>query len=193
MRLDIGDLATYRPGTGASEGLHLTRGSAARLARETSKAKALLSVPSVVRRLGVPDSAVRAALRSDAELARADRLARFVHQAMRLNLIDLALEHPDSSSASASTRPCWTPCPGSPAPSSPTGCPSASACPRRPAVNCGFGTYGWRRTGSGCGSRARAWRWAGPADAGQNRRGSLAVGGWFTDFAGSGSWECFGP
>ncbi|MCX4881831.1 LmeA family phospholipid-binding protein [Streptomyces sp. NBC_00847] len=94
MRLDIGDLATYRPGTGASEGLHLTRGSAARLARETSKAKALFSVPSVVRRLGVPDSAVRAALRSDAELARVTGSPRFVHRAMRLNLIDLALEHP---------------------------------------------------------------------------------------------------
>ncbi|MGW2722183.1 LmeA family phospholipid-binding protein [Streptomyces sp. NPDC001492] len=94
MRLDIGDLATYRPGTRPSEGLHLTRGSAARLAHETKKAKALFAVPAVVRRLGVPDSAVRAALRSDAELARVTGSPRFIHRAMRLNLIDLALEHP---------------------------------------------------------------------------------------------------
>lgn len=94
MRLDIGDLATYRPGTRASEGLHLTRASAARLAHETKKAKALFAVPEVVRRLGVPDSAVRAALRSDAELARVTGSPRFIHRAMRLNLIDLALEHP---------------------------------------------------------------------------------------------------
>ncbi|MER6424352.1 DUF2993 domain-containing protein [Streptomyces sp. NPDC001137] len=94
MRLDIGNLATYRPGTRASEGLHLTRGSATRLARETKKAKALFAVPAVVRRLGVPDSAVRAALRSNAELARVTGSPRFIHRAMRLNLIDLALEHP---------------------------------------------------------------------------------------------------
>jgi len=94
MRLDIGDLATYRPGTRASEGLHLTRSSAARLAHETKKAKALFAVPAVVRRLGVPDSAVRAALRSDSELARVTGSPRFIHRAMRLNLIDLALEHP---------------------------------------------------------------------------------------------------
>ncbi|MEU6259001.1 DUF2993 domain-containing protein [Streptomyces sp. NPDC047043] len=94
MRLDIGDLATYRPGVRASEGLHLTRSSAARLAHETGKAKALFAVPSVVRRLGVPDSAVREALRSDAKLARVTGTPRFVHRAMRLNLIDLALEHP---------------------------------------------------------------------------------------------------
>ncbi len=61
MRLDIGKLATYRPGTGASQGLHLTRETASRLAKETDKAKALLSVPSVVRRLGIPDSAVSTA------------------------------------------------------------------------------------------------------------------------------------
>ncbi|MCD9880277.1 LmeA family phospholipid-binding protein [Streptomyces guryensis] len=94
MRLDIGDLATYRPGTRASQGLHLTRTSAARLAHETNKVKALFAVPEVVRRLGVPDSAVRAALRSDAELARVTGSPRFIHRAMRLNLIDLALEHP---------------------------------------------------------------------------------------------------
>ena len=94
MRLDIGNLATYRPGARASEGLHLTRGSAVRLAHEKAKAKALFAVPSVVRRLGVPDSAVREAMSSDAGLARVTGSPRFVHRAMRLNLIDLALDHP---------------------------------------------------------------------------------------------------
>ncbi|WP_217205587.1 DUF2993 domain-containing protein [Streptomyces sp. AC550_RSS872] len=94
MRLDIGDLATYRPGARTSEGLHLSRKSAARLTHETRKAKALLSIPSVVRRLGVPDSVVRAALRNESKLTDLTGTPRFVQQAMRLNLIDLALDHP---------------------------------------------------------------------------------------------------
>ncbi len=95
MRLDLGDLATYRPGVRSSEGLHLTRKSADRIARETAKAKALLSVPSVVRRLGVPDSAVREALRDDTKLSDLTGTPRFLHRAMGLNLIDLALDHPE--------------------------------------------------------------------------------------------------
>ncbi|MEU0070674.1 DUF2993 domain-containing protein [Streptomyces sp. NPDC006332] len=95
MRLDIGDLATYRPGTSASEGLHLTREAAADLAQETRKAKALLAVPSVVRVLGVPDSEVREAERSDAALSRLTGRPSFVRQAMGLNLVDLAVEQPE--------------------------------------------------------------------------------------------------
>ncbi|GAB2869570.1 hypothetical protein GCM10027074_41540 [Streptomyces deserti] len=95
MRLDIGDLATYRPGTRASEGLHLTPKGAADLARETRKAKALLSVPAITRRMGVPDSDVRAALSDDGRLADLTGSPRFARQAVRLNLIDLALAHPE--------------------------------------------------------------------------------------------------
>ncbi|MFF2504868.1 DUF2993 domain-containing protein [Streptomyces sp. NPDC058067] len=94
MRLDIGDLATYRPGTRPSEGLHLSRRSVARLATETAKAKALLSVPSLVHRLGVPDATVREALRSDTRLSELTGAPRFVHRLMSLNLVDLALAHP---------------------------------------------------------------------------------------------------
>nr|WP_202918411.1 DUF2993 domain-containing protein [Streptomyces cavernae] len=94
MRLDIGDLATYRPGSRPSEGLHLSRASAERLAKETRKAKALLAVPSVVRRLGVPDTVVRQALRDDTELARLTGSPRFVRQAMDLNLVDVAADNP---------------------------------------------------------------------------------------------------
>ncbi|MFD9461330.1 DUF2993 domain-containing protein [Streptomyces sp. NPDC060027] len=95
MRLDIGDLATYRPGVRASEGLHLTRATAARLGEETAKARALLSVPSIVRRLGVPDAAVREALRDDTKLASLTGAPAFVHRAMRLNLLDAAVAHPE--------------------------------------------------------------------------------------------------
>ncbi|CCK29163.1 hypothetical protein BN159_4784 [Streptomyces davaonensis JCM 4913] len=95
IRLDIGELATYRPGTRPSQGLHLTRTSATLLSKQTSKAKALLSVPSVVRRLGVPEPAVRQALRSDAELSKLTGTPSFVRQAMGVNLLDLALDHPE--------------------------------------------------------------------------------------------------
>ncbi|GCB48067.1 hypothetical protein SNL152K_5390 [Streptomyces sp. NL15-2K] len=95
MRLDIGDLATYRPGVRASEGLHLTPKSAADLARETRKARALLAVPSVVQRMGVPEATVREALNNDDRLAELTGTPRFVHQAMRVNLLDLALAHPE--------------------------------------------------------------------------------------------------
>ncbi|MFI9171702.1 DUF2993 domain-containing protein [Streptomyces lincolnensis] len=95
MRLDIGDLATYRPGSGASEGLHLTRESATALSRETRKARALLAVPSVVRALGVPDATVRDALNSEAALSKLTGRPDFVRQAMGLNLVDLALENPE--------------------------------------------------------------------------------------------------
>ena len=95
MRLDIGELATYRPGTRPSQGLHLTRASATALARETRKARAVLAVPSVVRALGVPDATVREAQRSDTALSRLTGRPEFVRQAMRLNLLDLALAHPE--------------------------------------------------------------------------------------------------
>ncbi|MFH0521688.1 DUF2993 domain-containing protein [Streptomyces sp. M41] len=95
MRLEIGDLATYRPGARASDGLHLSPRSVERIARETRKAKALLSIPSVVRRLGVPDSMVREALRNEAKLSELTGTPRFAQRAMKLNLIDLALDHPE--------------------------------------------------------------------------------------------------
>lgn len=96
IRLDIGELATYRPGTGASDGLHLTPKASADLATETRKAKALLSVPAIVQRLGVPRATVREALSDDGELAELSGSERFARQARSLNLIDLALDHPEA-------------------------------------------------------------------------------------------------
>ncbi|MEU9311924.1 DUF2993 domain-containing protein [Streptomyces sp. NPDC048256] len=95
IRLDIGDLATYRPGTRVSDGLHLTPKASADVARETRKAKALLSVPAVVQRLGVPEAAVREALSDDGKLAELTGSPRFARQAQTLNLIDLALDNPE--------------------------------------------------------------------------------------------------
>ncbi|MFI5661010.1 DUF2993 domain-containing protein [Streptomyces sp. NPDC051684] len=94
MRLGIGDLATYRPGTRASEGLHLTRASVDRLTQQVDKARQLLAVPAVVQRLGLPDSVVRGALTSDAKLRELTGSPRFVKQLMSTNLIDIALAHP---------------------------------------------------------------------------------------------------
>ncbi|MDX3543973.1 LmeA family phospholipid-binding protein [Streptomyces europaeiscabiei] len=94
MRLDIGDLATYRPGSRASDGLHLTPKASADLARETRRAKALLSVPAIVRRLGVSDATAREALGDDGKLTELTGSPRFARQAQSLNLIDLALDNP---------------------------------------------------------------------------------------------------
>ncbi|AZM54067.1 DUF2993 domain-containing protein [Streptomyces sp. WAC 01529] len=94
MSLQLGDLATYRPGTREKEGLHLSRSSADRVAKETAKAKALLSVPAIVKRLGVPESVVREALKSDAKLNDLTGSPRFVDDVMGLNLIDVAMGHP---------------------------------------------------------------------------------------------------
>ncbi|MEU5901501.1 MULTISPECIES: DUF2993 domain-containing protein [Streptomyces] len=95
MSLQLGDLATYRPGTREKEGLHLSRKSADRVAEETSKAKALLSVPAIVERLGVPRGVVREALKSDAKLNDLTGSPRFVNDVMGLNLIDVAMGHPE--------------------------------------------------------------------------------------------------
>ncbi|MFD6172836.1 LmeA family phospholipid-binding protein [Streptomyces coeruleorubidus] len=95
MRLDIGDLATYRPGTRPAEGLHLTPKGSADLSRETRKAKALLSVPAIVQRMGVPEATVRQALADDGKLAELTGSPKFARQAERLNLIDLALDNPE--------------------------------------------------------------------------------------------------
>ncbi|MCT7354315.1 DUF2993 domain-containing protein [Streptomyces sp. 15-116A] len=96
MRLEIGELATYRPGTRASQGLHLTPAAAADVARESRKAKALLSLPAMARRLGVPDAVIREALSDDGKLTELTGSPSFARKAARLNLVDLALDHPET-------------------------------------------------------------------------------------------------
>ncbi|WWQ65152.1 DUF2993 domain-containing protein [Streptomyces sp. Q6] len=94
MRLDLGDLATYRPGTGESEGLHLTAKSVARITEETDKARRLLAIPALAHRAGVPDAALHQALSSDEKVSELTGSPRFVKNLMKMNLIDIALDHP---------------------------------------------------------------------------------------------------
>ncbi|MEU6084553.1 DUF2993 domain-containing protein [Streptomyces sp. NPDC047108] len=92
MRLDIADVATYKPGKKA--GLQLTRKGAEKVRRNVAQAKALLSVPSLAQRFGVPPSALEQTLRSDKRLNEITGSPRFVQQAMGLNLVDVVADHP---------------------------------------------------------------------------------------------------
>ncbi|MER7170883.1 LmeA family phospholipid-binding protein [Streptomyces mesophilus] len=94
MRLDIGDLATYRPGTKPSQGLHLSRKSADSVRSSQQKLKSLFAVPALVDRLGIPRSAVQRALHEEADLSSLTGSPRFVRDLMGLNLIDVAMDHP---------------------------------------------------------------------------------------------------
>ncbi|MFJ4876305.1 DUF2993 domain-containing protein [Streptomyces sp. NPDC088745] len=95
MRVDIPGLLTYRPGKDrATSGLRLHPQAAARLAKEGAKIKSLLAVPAVVHRLGVPQEWVSKALRSEEELHRLTGSPTFVRQLMKLNLVDLVVDHP---------------------------------------------------------------------------------------------------
>ncbi|WP_329394782.1 DUF2993 domain-containing protein [Streptomyces melanogenes] len=92
MSLDMPGIATYRPGR--DRGLTLHRESAELISRDTARVKALLSVPAVVRRLGVPEKDVRAALRSDEKLHELVGTPQFVEQLTRVNLVDVVADHP---------------------------------------------------------------------------------------------------
>lgn len=92
MSLDVPGIATYRPGR--DRGLTLHRESAELISRDTARVKALLSVPAVVRRLGVPEKDVRAAMRSDEKLHELVGTPQFVEQLTRVNLVDVVADHP---------------------------------------------------------------------------------------------------
>ncbi|MFF7700254.1 DUF2993 domain-containing protein [Streptomyces lydicus] len=94
MRLDIGDLAVYRPGTGKEEGLRLTRKAAAQLSQEAARVKAMLSIPAIADRIGIPKDYVQEALRSEDKLHELTGSPRFVHELMKVNLVDVVLDHP---------------------------------------------------------------------------------------------------
>ncbi|MGV4929760.1 DUF2993 domain-containing protein [Streptomyces sp. BHT-5-2] len=94
MRLDIGDMAIYRPGTGEEEGLRLTRKGAAELSRQAAKVKAMLSIPAIAQRIGIPKEYLDDALRSDDKLHDLIGSPHFVHQLMQVNLVDVVMDHP---------------------------------------------------------------------------------------------------
>ncbi|BDM72942.1 hypothetical protein HEK616_64290 [Streptomyces nigrescens] len=94
MRLDIGDVAVYRPGTGKEEGLRLTRKAAAELSQQAAKVKAMLSIPAIAERIGIPKKYLDEAMRSDDKLHRLTGSPRFVHELMKVNLVDVVMDHP---------------------------------------------------------------------------------------------------
>ncbi|MFF8289668.1 DUF2993 domain-containing protein [Streptomyces sp. NPDC016309] len=95
MRLDVPGLFTYRPGDepGVS-GLRLHPEAARRLGREAADLKALLAVPAVVQRLGLPRSRIDDALRGERELRRLTGSPLFLQRLTRVNLVDLVAENP---------------------------------------------------------------------------------------------------
>ncbi|MFG2135271.1 DUF2993 domain-containing protein [Streptomyces sp. NPDC048650] len=94
MRLDIGDVAVYRPGTGKEEGLRLTRKTAAELSRQAAKVKAMLSIPAIADRIGIPKEYIGQALRSEEKLHELTGSPRFVEKLMKVNLVDVVVDHP---------------------------------------------------------------------------------------------------
>ncbi|WP_234440400.1 DUF2993 domain-containing protein [Streptomyces rimosus] len=94
MRLDIADVAVYRPGTGKEDGLRLTRKAAAEVSRQAAKVKAMLGVPAIAERLGIPQQAIDEALRSEEKLHELTGAPRFIEQLMQVNLVDVVVDHP---------------------------------------------------------------------------------------------------
>ncbi|MEF3112374.1 DUF2993 domain-containing protein [Streptomyces chrestomyceticus] len=94
MRLDIADVAVYRPGTGKEEGLRLTRKAAAEVSRQAAKVKSLLGVPAIAERLGIPQQAIDDALRNEKKLHELTGAPRFIEQLMQVNLVDVVVDHP---------------------------------------------------------------------------------------------------
>ncbi|MFI6704272.1 DUF2993 domain-containing protein [Streptomyces sp. NPDC050509] len=95
MRLDIPGVATYRPGKDrAHSGLRLAPEAAGLIAKEKNRARELLEVPAVVKALGVPQTDVDQALRSEEALSRFTGRPRFVQELLRLNLVDVVADNP---------------------------------------------------------------------------------------------------
>ncbi|MYV96128.1 DUF2993 domain-containing protein, partial [Streptomyces sp. SID1034] len=92
MSLDMPGIATYRPGR--DRGLTLHRETAELISRDTARAKALLAVPAVVKRLGVPDEDVQLALHNEEKLHELVGTPRFAEQLTHVNLVDVVVDHP---------------------------------------------------------------------------------------------------
>ncbi|MFD7922411.1 DUF2993 domain-containing protein [Streptomyces sp. NPDC059740] len=94
MRLDIGDMAVYRPGTGHGEGLQLTPKAAKEVSRQTEKVRSLLAVPAIAHRAGIQQSQIDQAQRSEAALHRLTGSPEFVGKLMKVNLFDVVADNP---------------------------------------------------------------------------------------------------
>ncbi|MEV3993507.1 DUF2993 domain-containing protein [Streptomyces sp. NPDC049837] len=95
MRLDVAGLFTYRPGHDpATSGLRLHPQAARRISREAADLKALLAVPAIAERLGLPRSQIDRALRGEKELSRLTGSPLFLQRLMKVNLVDLVADNP---------------------------------------------------------------------------------------------------
>lgn len=95
MSLDVPGLFTYRPGKDpARSGLRLHAEAATRISREAARVKELFALPAVVKRLGIAQEQIDRALGSEKELNRLTGSPRFLQQLMKVNLVDLVVEHP---------------------------------------------------------------------------------------------------
>ncbi|MEU6385792.1 DUF2993 domain-containing protein [Streptomyces bauhiniae] len=93
MRLDIGDVATYRPGRNG--GLRLTPKAARAVAEQRDKVRAMLAVPVIAERAGIGRSQIRDAMRSESALERLTGTPGFVGRLMKVNLFDVVADQPD--------------------------------------------------------------------------------------------------
>ncbi|MGW1076728.1 LmeA family phospholipid-binding protein [Streptomyces sp. NPDC002537] len=92
MSVDVPGIATYRPGKG--KGLVLHRETAERISRDAARVKALLSVPAVVERLGIPEDDIALALEDEEKLHELTGAPRFVERLTRVNLVDVVVDNP---------------------------------------------------------------------------------------------------
>ncbi|MFF9391487.1 LmeA family phospholipid-binding protein [Streptomyces griseoluteus] len=93
MRLDIGDVAVFRPGRDG--GLRLTPKAARAVAEQRDKVRAMLAVPVIAERAGIDRSQIREAMRSESALERLTGTPGFVGRLMRVNLFDVVADRPD--------------------------------------------------------------------------------------------------
>ncbi|WP_240979338.1 DUF2993 domain-containing protein [Streptomyces sp. HNM0574] len=92
MSIEVPGLFAYVPGEDG--GLRLARPMAERIQRDAEKAKALFRVGSVAERFGLTPEHAQRVRSSEAELARVTGQPKFLDRLMRVNMLDVALEHP---------------------------------------------------------------------------------------------------
>lgn len=93
MRLDIGDVAVFRPGRNG--GRQLTPKAARTVAEQRDKVRAMLAVPVIAERAGMGHAQIRDAMRSEPALERLTGAPGFVGKLMKVNLFDVVADQPD--------------------------------------------------------------------------------------------------
>ncbi|MGH3371206.1 MAG: LmeA family phospholipid-binding protein, partial [Nocardioidaceae bacterium] len=92
MRLEVPGLFSYTPGKDG--GLRLARPLAQRVQRDAAEAKALFRVGSVAKRFGLTAERARVVRHSERELQRVTGQPAFVDKLMKVNMLDVLIEHP---------------------------------------------------------------------------------------------------